>query len=111
VAERERLVAGGGDPGELAEIADQMGLVGVSGVGCDLSPVQRAALVDVPPHPVEADQPGRGLGPQPACRRNWTMRCLWLQPTSSATWPIGTVPPVVSSRRHAQPTCGEGRGP
>src|SRR6266542_2698048 len=60
-AERECLVAGGGDPGELAEIADQMGLVGVSGVGCDLSPVQRAALVDVPPYPVEADQPGRGL--------------------------------------------------
>lgn len=64
-AERECLVAGGSDPGELAEIADQMGLVGVSGVGCDLSPVQRAALVDVPPHPVEADQPGCGLGPQP----------------------------------------------
>jgi hypothetical protein len=38
----------GGDPGELAEIADQMGLVGVAGVGCDLSPVERAALVDVP---------------------------------------------------------------
>lgn len=64
-AGHDRLIAGGGDAGELAEIADQVGLVGVAGVGCDLSPVQRAALVDVPPHPVEPDQAGRGLGPQP----------------------------------------------
>src|SRR5262245_27901238 len=56
---------GGGGPGELAEIADEMGLVGIASVTGDVCPVRRLALVQAAPDPVEADQPRRGLGPEP----------------------------------------------
>jgi hypothetical protein len=98
-------------PGELAEVADQMRLVGIAGVGRD------------PPRPATRARPGaatprrsgpagpRPWGRSPSCRQNRAIKCRWLQPTSSAIRPIGTAPPVATSRSHAQPTSGEGRGP
>ena len=42
-----------------------MGLVGITGLGRDQPPVQPPTPIQTLPHPVEADQPGGGLGPQP----------------------------------------------
>jgi hypothetical protein len=47
----------------------------------------------------------------PTCCLNLAIRCRWLQPTSSAIRLIGTAPSLATSRRQAQPTSGEGRGP
>src|SRR5262245_17822580 len=50
---------GRGGPGELAEAADEMGLVGIASVTGDVCPVRRRALVQAAPDPVQADQPRR----------------------------------------------------
>jgi hypothetical protein len=70
--ERERLVAGGGNPGELAEIADQMSLVGVSGVGCDLP-----------------QSSGRRWS---TCRHTRSKRISWRPAPTTAARPIETHP-------------------
>jgi len=46
--------------GELAEVADEVGLVGVADVGRDAVPARRPAVVQTTPNLLEADQPGRG---------------------------------------------------
>jgi putative intracellular protease/amidase len=51
------------------------------------------------------------LGGRPTCWVNLLIRCRWLQPTSFASRPIGSAPPVVASRRHAQATSGAGSRP
>jgi hypothetical protein len=86
-------VLGWGGAGELVEVADEVGLVGVAGLACGLPPVQPLALVQATQDRFEADQAGGGLGPQPDLVRNRVIRCLWLQPTSPASWPMGTLPP------------------
>src|SRR6516162_9893656 len=53
---------GGGSAGELAEVADEVRLVGVAAIGGDAVPVGRLAVPEPTPGALEAQQPGRCLG-------------------------------------------------
>src|SRR5262245_29617286 len=51
-----------GCTGELAEVADEVRLVGIAAIGGDAVPAGRLAVAQVMPDVLEAQQPGRGLG-------------------------------------------------
>jgi hypothetical protein len=53
---------GGGSAGELAELPDEVRLVGVAAIGGDTVPLGRLAVSEPAPDVLEAQQPGRCLG-------------------------------------------------
>jgi hypothetical protein len=87
--------------GELAEFADHVRLVEVAAVEGQFNPARCVA---------RADPLDRALKPQDSCQTlGWctqliaelAIKCLWLQPSSSAKSPISSFPLVSLSFRQA----------